>query len=659
MVSVEQLVGRTLGEYQVERLLGHGQLSAVYMAQQKSQGRTVMVTTFNFPDSIAVRARFAERFAQEGAALVRLKHPNILPTYDFGVQSDFPYLVTAFVKGASLSQVLKQQTRLTPRQTLDILKQLAAGLDYAHSKGVTHGILSLSNVLMSNELTVQIAGFGLKTLLEVHGNTQSKQPQAHLFSESGTFLGSPEYIAPERVLGMPTDARSDIYALGIMLFELLSGTLPFRGSTPLETALKRVQQPVPSLHSISPDVSEALDLVIGKALERDPARRYQRAGEIAGAFDRVLAVLEAAAKMPATKTQELAHDPQITLPPTVNWFDQDALPSGKWQLLPPIVTGRLPAVLPSSPSEKTAQGETGGWSPPVVGQTATARPGDPAEALPKQDAQRSQASSKGDSLAGVDPFAWWSATSAKAPSPTPGTFTQRPPVRLATTKGRTRRHPAQQDRRRLVTLIATGSAVAGVLAVGGISFAHFAQSMKLAQTANVPTSDPTTTQGKTPAPGATKGTQKTPTPARTPTPKPSPTKAAQPSPTAQPTQPTQPPQPTPTPPPPTPTPPPHTGTVIGYTNQPTNSSHDFSNPADGQDSLLLHLSNSNFVACERACTHAGVPVNYDSGQHMLVCPAHGAVFDPMNGFNLVSGPGNGPLATVSIRVNSDGTITTG
>ena len=625
VLSVDQLVGRALGEYQLERLLGHGQLSAVYMAQHKSQGRTVMVTTFNFPDSMAVRERFAERFAQEGAALVGLKHPNILSTYDFGEQAGFPYLVTAFVKGASLSQVLKQQTRLTPQQTLNILKQLAAGLDYAHSKGVTHGILSLSNVLVSNELTVQIAGFGLKTLLEVHGNAQSKQPQAHLFSESGTFLGSPEYMAPERVLGMPTDARSDIYALGIMLFELLSGTLPFRGSAPLESALKRVQQPVPSLHTVSPDVSQALDLVVGKALERDPARRYQRAGEIAGAFDRVLAVLEAAAKTPATRTQQLAHDPQITMPPTVNWFDEDVLPSGKWQLMPPIVTGHLPAVLSSSSD---------------------------------QDAQRSQASSKGDSLAGIDPFAWWSATSAKTPTVTPGTFTQRPPVRLMTTKGGTRRHPVQQDRRRLVTLIATGGAVAGVLAVGGISFAHFAQSMKLAQTqiANVPTSGPASTQGKTPAPGATRGSQNTPIPARTPTPKPSPTKAAQPSPTA---QPTQPPTPTQAPPRPTPTPPSHTGTVIGYTNQSNNSSHDFSNPADGQGSLLIRLQNGNFVACEKACTHEGVPVYYDGGQQKLVCPAHGAIFDPMNGFSHVSGPGNGPLPGVSIHVNGDGTITAG
>ena len=91
----------------------------------------------------------------------------------------------------------------------------------------------------------------------------------------------------------------------------------------------------------------------------------------------------------------------------------------------------------------------------------------------------------------------------------------------------------------------------------------------------------------------------------------------------------------------------------------TNSSKTFTNPADGQDSLLIRLANGNFVACERACTHAGVPVNYDSGQQQIVCPAHGAIFDPANGFAHTSGPGNGPLPTVPIRVNADGTITTG
>ncbi len=660
MLREDQLTGKTLGDYQIERPLGHGQLSAVYLAHHKSQGQPVMVTVFNYPADGALRKQYSTLFAREGAALVRLQHAHILPTYDYGEQDGHPYLVTAYVKGASLTQTLKQQERFTIKQTLNVFKQLASGLDEAHSKGVTHGILSLSNVLMSNDLVVQIAGFGLKSILEMQANTQSDQPQAHLFSASGAFLGNPAYISPERVMGMSIDARSDTYALGIMLFEMLSGKLPFQGSTPLETALMRVQQPVPSLHDIAPDIPQAFDLLINKALERDPARRYQHAGEITASFERVTKILDSVSPTGATSRQQTAHDPQITMPPTVNWFDEDHLNTGKWQLMPPIVTGHLPAV---SPTNQTARDATNN-RPDQTGALQNQSTGTTTAQIPAMK----QAGRRADSLAGIDPFAWWTGRSAQTQPPTPGTFAQRPPVRLA--KLSSRRSPTQQSRRQAVKLIATGGVVAGVIGIGGISFAHFAQSLKNSQ--SLTTTAPTTTHsngttatapGNTPTSAPTHGTgpQKTATPSQSPTANPSPTKGAQPSPTAQPTQqPTQQPTPKPTQPPPTPTPPSHTGTVIGHTNMSNNSSVNFTNPADGQGSLLIRLANGNFVACERACTHAGVAVNFNNGQ--LVCPAHNAVFDPANGFNQI--PGSGPsglnhLPQVSIRVNADGTITTG
>ncbi len=656
MLSVDQLEGRMLGEYQIELLLGHGQLGAAYIARQHSQGRPVMITIFNFAEAPSARAydQFATHFAQERATLVRLTHPHILPIYDFGEQSGCLNLVTAFVKGASLGQVLKQQGRFTPDQTLDVLKQLAAGLDYAHSKGAVHGILSLSNVLISADLTVQIAGFGLRTMLEVYGNRQNTKPQAFLFSTNGSFLGSPEYVSPECLLGKPVDARSDIYALGVMLFELLSGTLPFSGANPLDMALNRIQQPVPSIREVCSDVPEALDLVMSKALERDPAKRYQHAGDIAALFERVLTILEAVPGSTDSRTRQLAQGPQLTLPPTVNWFEEAGIPPGKWQLMPPIVTGHVPVVKSSPSLQKTA------WDGVVSGQmelTGAAIQPDSSTAMePVNDALPPQAGSRPDSVAGADPIAWWSATSPKPKTPTvaPGTFIRRSPLRPARSNPGPRRRPAQQDRRKLVKLMALGTA--GVLTVSGISFAHFVQSLKQSpsQIANAPTTGsttPTTTRGNTPTVGPTTGTHKTPAPSKSPTTKPSPsaTSGAQPSPTPRPTQP-----------PPTPTPS-HTGTVIGHTNMPTNSAVSFTNPADGQGSFLIHLGNGNFVACEKACTHVGVPVNYDPGSGKLVCPAHGANFDPLNSFSYVPGsgpPGLSPLHNVTIRVNSDGTITT-
>ena len=655
MLREDQLTGKLLGDYQIQQLLGHGQLSAVYLARHKSQGHAVMMTIFNYPDDMASRKRYSALFAREGAALVKLKHPHILPTFDCGEQDGFPYLVTTYVKGASLAQALKQQERFTPAQTLHLLKQVASGLDDAHSKGVTHGILSLSNVLLSNELNVQIAGFGLKTILELHATSRDNQPQAHLFSAHGAFLGNPAYISPERVLDVPAGARSDIYALGIMLFEMLSGAQPFQAATPLETALMRIQQPVPSLHHVSPALPEAFDLVIGKALERDPARRYQHASEIVVAFERVIKTLQAANQTQTPKTRQLAENSQLTMPPTVNWFDEDRLSTGKWQLMPPIVTGHMPAASPLVLSNQTTSDKPAQAQPAALQNQFTATT---SASMPAVTPERNHA----DSLVGIDPFAWWTGTSAKVQPPTPGTFAQRQPVRqpVRLAKSRSHRQPAQQDRRQVVKLIATGGTVAAVLSVGGISFAHFAQSLKQSQT--LTTSAPTTSTAPTktapgnttPTSAPTHGTQKTPTPSK------SPTTTAQPTPTTHPTQqPTQQPTPKPTQ-PPTPTQPPsHTGTVIGHANMSNNSSINFTNPADGQGSLLIRLPNGNFVACERSCTHAGVPVNYNAGQQQIVCPAHGAIFDPANGFSHTSGPGNGPLASVTIRVNADGTITTG
>ena len=262
-VPVDQLVGKTLGDYHVERLLGSGKVSAVYLAGQRSQKRTVMVTTFTIPESLstAARERYTARFMHIGSALVSPDHPHILPIYDFGVHYGSPYLVTSFVKGGSLAQVLKQQPRFAPEQALDILKQIADGLDFAHSRGMVHGLLNPANILVSNEQPLQITGFGLKQMLQLQGIEEVNHTQAHLLSIAGTFLGSPEYLAPECVLGAPVDARADIYSLGIMLFELLSGTPPFTGADPLEVATKRLQQPVPSLHGMCAALPAAFDLI--------------------------------------------------------------------------------------------------------------------------------------------------------------------------------------------------------------------------------------------------------------------------------------------------------------------------------------------------------------------------------------------------------------
>lgn len=608
-VGIDQLVGRPLGEYEVEQRLGRGELSTVYIAHQSALGRKVMIIMFNPPEGISAleQQRFTVRFAQEGAALRKLKHPNILPTYDFGELSGHPYLVTALVKGVSLNQLLKQQGRFTLQQTLAILKQIASALDYAHSSGVVHGLLSISNILINQDSKAQIINFGTKTVFDTHRHIQNEQP---------------------------VDTRSDIYVLGVILFELLSGSSPFGAGSPSNVALTGLRQPIPSIHAKCPDIPETFDVVINKTLEQDPARGYQYASDIAVAFEHALQVGEAFSGVNSSTMQQLLQDPQLTLPPTVNWFDEASIFPAKTESPSPLPTGHIPTV-------------TSSFSVPSSE--------NPTEMLPRKDGGLSPAGSNSGAIGGVDPLDWWSVTEGKPDTSQPlaGTFAKRPSVGFASSRPYSSRRPVQLNRRKVFAVIAAGTVTVSALVLG-INLTQHTQHSP-AQVANGPINGSNTAnttyanqKGSTPGAQSTKGTQNTATSSNTPTSQPSPTQAGQPGQPQPTTQPAAPPPP----------PPSHTGTVIGSTSQAVNSAQGFTNPADGQAALLIHLSNGSFAATETACTHQGVPVNYSGGK--LVCPAHGAIFDPASG-NYLSGFGRqlSPLPTVAIRANADGTITTG
>jgi serine/threonine protein kinase len=265
-----------------------------------------MLTIFTLPETFSsqARERFKTRFTEVASTLVKLHHPSIFPIYDFGEQWAYFYLVTPSMTTGSLARALKQLGNLSLETTREILRQVADGLDYIHRQGLTHGALGNTNIVLDSERKLQIAGVGLGSILTMRGLEQNPYPYSYLSSIAGTFLGAPEYIAPEVVQGAPIDARADIYALGALLFEWLTGTPPFLGADPLRTALLRVQQPVPSLLSLRPDLPSALDLVLQRALERRPEQRYQSAGHLANAFERVLKVLEGVGKPAPTSRQQ-------------------------------------------------------------------------------------------------------------------------------------------------------------------------------------------------------------------------------------------------------------------------------------------------------------------------------------------------------------------
>lgn len=652
------LPGMVLGEYRVERLLGSGKLTAVYIGTHVAQGQQVMITVFLLPAEFSpqARERFKARFLNEGAILANLHHPHILPIYATGEQHDYPYLVTPFVKENSLASIMNTYPRFQAERVLVLIKQIAEALDYAHGRGVFHGALVPSSILLSEKQGVHIAGFGFTHLLTMQGIEQHQQPYAHLLNVVGAPLCPPVYMAPEWLRGAAIDARTDVYALGVMLFQLLTGTLPFPEVQSIESALRNIGQSVPSAYAVCPDIPAGLDLIIQQALEADPARRFQSAGRLAQAFERAMLLIQKATAVASATDKQRATDTQVTLPPTVNWFDEETLSvsgdfntartltgrqrvvtgglkkkEGDWQLRPPVATGKMPTVQ-SGPEQGLVEQATGEL-PPIAD----------------------------DATASVDPFVWWSTVSlSQGEGQVPGTFQARTTALRATSALRKPRKPTQAERRRTLAILAgSGVAAVGILGLGGLGLAHFIEAHMHQPTATTLSPATTATSATRPTAQPSPTTQPSPTkgPSAKPTKQPSPTAqpATQPTqqPTAQPTsQPTN--QPTPTPQPPTPTPTPsHTGTVVGYTSMPTNSAQNFIN---NNNDILIHLSNGSFVAYNRACTHQYVPVNYDSGSQQLVCPAHGARFNPNNG-QVLQGPASRPLPSIQITVNSDGTIT--
>lgn len=290
---VNQLVSQTIGDYFIEQLLGQGELGAAYKAQQQTQKRTVMIMVFLVPEEFSpqVRERILARFMQESERLAKLHHPNLVPLYDFGEYTGYPYLVLPFVKNRSLASMLKEQVHFTPKKTLNILTQVAAGLDYAHSNGIVHGSLSPTTILLDEQYRAQVAELGFVRMLEMSG-IESSYPYAHRFSIAGTFLGTSAYVAPEWVETQSMDARTDIYALGVIIFELLSEKQSLNTTGPLIKAPPHIPSQGPLLSTAHPTMQAYLEPVLRQALERNPELRFQSAGEMARAFEKALEVMQ-------------------------------------------------------------------------------------------------------------------------------------------------------------------------------------------------------------------------------------------------------------------------------------------------------------------------------------------------------------------------------
>jgi len=299
---MDSLVGRTLGQYQIVEQLGQGGMAAVYKAFQPSLNRYVAVKVLP-PDLARQQPDFAARFTREAHAVAQLQHPHILSVYDFGREGDLTYIVMQYVEAGTLQKHMRQPMSL--ETIARIIEQLADALDYAHRRGIIHRDIKPTNVLMEDGRWPLLADFGIAKLL---GGDSG-------LTATGVGIGTPAYMSPEQGRGQPVvDARSDVYSLGVMLFEMLTGQVPFMADTPLGIVMQHILNPLPSPRSLNPVIPEAVERVIFKALAKDPNDRFASAGEMAAALKTALAPGAAPRIVPPSPRAVPAPPPAVAYP---------------------------------------------------------------------------------------------------------------------------------------------------------------------------------------------------------------------------------------------------------------------------------------------------------------------------------------------------------
>jgi serine/threonine-protein kinase len=263
----DHLVGRVLdGRYAVERRLARGGMATVYRALDRRLDRVVAVKVMH--PALADDEEFVARFIREARAAARLSHPNVVAVYDQGADDGVVFLVMEYVSGRTLRAVLREHGRLTAGQALRILQPVLAALAAAHAAGIVHRDVKPENVLIAEDGTVKVADFGLARAVQ----------STTLTSTAGLLIGTAAYLAPEQVEHGAADRRSDVYAAGIVLYELLTGVPPFRADNPLSVAYRHIHDDVPPPSRAVPDVPAAVDRLVRRATSRDPARRPGDAG---------------------------------------------------------------------------------------------------------------------------------------------------------------------------------------------------------------------------------------------------------------------------------------------------------------------------------------------------------------------------------------------
>jgi len=281
-VHMQDLVGRAWGRFLIIEERGRGGMAVVYRAYDNVLQRTVALKVL-LPH-LAANAEFTRRFEREAITAANLRHPNVVIIYDVGSHESFQYIVMEYLDGPTLQQEIQKKGSLPINRVIPIIRQLASALDYAHQQGLVHRDVKPANVIVGTRDQITLTDFGL-----VKAANMAK------ITGEGIASGTLKYMSPEQAMGKELDGRSDVYSLGVVAYEMLSGEAPFSATTPYQVLAELIHKPPPPLSSLNSTVNTRLEQAVFRALAKEPTGRFGTAGELAVALASAAGLAEGAA----------------------------------------------------------------------------------------------------------------------------------------------------------------------------------------------------------------------------------------------------------------------------------------------------------------------------------------------------------------------------
>src|SRR5688572_14929799 len=293
MATIDERRGTIFaGRYRLERKLGSGGMADVWLAEDQELGRKVAIKMLH--ERYANDVQFVERFRREATHAAGLSHPNVVSIYDRGEAEGSYFIVMEYVEGRTLKELVVTRGPCPIPVAISYTRQVLAALRYAHRHAIIHRDIKPHNVIVDHEGRVKVADFGIA------------RAGASQITEAGSIIGTAQYLSPEQARGAPVDESSDLYSTGIVLYELLTGKVPFTGETPVEIAMKHLQQVPEAPSTIRPEIPRDLDLVALRALAKDPSDRYHSAEEMDSDLERIARGIGVSAETAEAATTVLA-----------------------------------------------------------------------------------------------------------------------------------------------------------------------------------------------------------------------------------------------------------------------------------------------------------------------------------------------------------------